>query len=388
MLSGADIENRSCRIAIVIGQLSHGGAERQLTLLAQGMLKECEFIPVVFCLSDVIEPYGSMLLASGVQYYFPPSTIRSRVGRLLWLIKSIKSKQCRLVYGIINIGSIYGGAAAKALRLPFIGSIRSADGALPYSIRTLSGYFNNKARLVIANSKSCVTSLHNDLRVTHDRIHIIPNGVSVPEPTSDSRSKLLKEWGIPERAVILGTVAALRVEKRVEFFLRVAHVLFQRFEKPVYFLWIGDGPERTNIANYLEMFPEDFAKRVSFPGARLDVPDCLHAFDAFILTSAYEGLPNALLEAMASGLPCVASNVPGSRDIIEAGGDNVIGLLADAENPEVFAKEMMKLIRAPDRMRELGQQSHKFVQNNYSLENMTREFCNVFRSVIDVTNHC
>jgi len=370
-------------VALVIGQLSHGGAERQLTLLARGLQQCCEFVPVVFCLSEATEPYGSALSAAGVEWHSPPAGSRSRLRRLLWLVRELSRSRCSLVYGVLNTGNIYGGAAALVSGLPFVGSIRNADAGLPASVRFLSSFFCRRARIVVANSPSCVVSLRRDLGVQHGRVCVIPNAVVLLEAAPGARRKLRQKWGVPEDTYLVGTVANLKVPKRVGFFLQVAAAMHQSGEATLHFVWIGEGTERARLDKYLAQLPHTLAGRVHFPGARLDIPDCLSAFDAFVLTSAYEGLPGALLEAMAAGLPCVATNVPGTRDVLAASPDNEIGLLADASDPARFADTLLELLRDTERMQRLGDSAQRHVHEKYGLQAMVSKFCKVFHSVID-----
>ena len=147
------------RIAIVTGQLSQGGAERQLTLLAQELQRGQEFAPVVFCLSQATEPYGTALSAAGVEWHSPPAGCRSRLRRLLWLIRQLGRSRYALVYGVLNTGNVYGGAAALISGLHLVASISSANAQLPTSLRLLSSYFCNRAPVIVANLPSCVASL-------------------------------------------------------------------------------------------------------------------------------------------------------------------------------------------------------------------------------------
>lgn len=371
--------NPAPRIAIVIGQLGRGGAERQVTLLAKGMQQQCDFVPVIFCMSDVTEPYGSILSDAGVEWYAAPSVSVPRLWRLLWLIRKLSDSRYAIVYGVLNAGNIYGGVAALAHGIPFIGSIRSANDSLSAAYSIPSGFFCRHANAVIANSPSCVSSLHSVLNVRHDRISIIPNAVTLPEPSSGARQKLRQQWGIPEQACVVGTVSSLRAEKRVKFFLEVAATAMRYLNDiPLYFLWIGDGPDLTFAREYLSQLPPSLAAQICFPGDRQDIADCLAAFDVFVLTSAYEGMPNALLEAMEAGLPCVATDVPGTRDVLQTSHDGEIGLLTDADNPIGFANTLVDLLQNADRMRQMAACAQQHVREEYGLQTMVSKFCEVF----------
>lgn len=371
--------NPAPRIAIVIGQLGHGGAERQVTLLATGMQQQCDFVPVVFCMSDVTEPYGSILSDAGVEWYAAPSVSVPRLWRLLWLVRKLSESRYAIVYGVLNAGNIYGGAAALAHGIPFIGSIRNAEQTLSSAYRIPSGFFSRRARAVIANSPSCVNSLRKVLGVHHERVHVIPNAIALRASASDARQRLRQQWGISEQAQVVGTVANLKAQKRVSFFLQVATTTMNHLhDVPLHFIWIGDGAERTIAEEQLTQLHQSLAARIHFPGARLDIADCLAAFDVFVLTSAYEGMPNALLEAMEAGLPCVATDVPGTRDVLQTSHDGEIGLLTDADNPIGFANTLVDLLQNADRMRQMAACAQQHVREEYGLQTMVSKFCEVF----------
>jgi glycosyltransferase involved in cell wall biosynthesis len=220
------------------------------------------------------------------------------------------------------------------------------------------------------------------LGVWHERVYVIPNAITLADPTQNARRELRQQWSLPEDAWVIGTIANLKPEKRVEFFLRVAISLLNLDSTNFHFIWIGEGPERLKAESILKALPH-LATRIHFPGARLDIANCLAAFDAFVLTSAYEGLPNALLEAMAAGLPCVATDVPGTRDVLEAAPDLEIGLLADANDPARFADTLLELLQDRGRMQQLGQHARQHVRERYGEEAMVNRFCEVFSSVLN-----
>lgn len=367
---------------MVTSQLTHGGAEKQLSLLAKGLQHNSQFKPIVFCLSQATEPYGSTLTAAGVEWHSPSDGTRSTLYRVLWLVRELSKSSSALVYGVLNSGNVYGGMAAMLSDLPFVGSIRSANAHLPTILRLFSGFFCRRARLVVANSPSCLESLRYDLGVKHNRTCVIPNAVSLPVVAPDARLRMRQKWDIPADAFLVGTIANLKVEKRIPFFLQVATVLHNVNLAPVYFVWIGEGPERVRLPEYFKSLPSTVVDKVRFPGATLDVANCLAAFDAFFLTSAYEGLPSALLEAMAARLPCIATNVPGTRDVMEASIGREIGLLADPQDPVQFANESLALLNNPEHIHSLRENAARHIKEKYGLDTMIDKFCNVFDSVI------
>jgi glycosyltransferase involved in cell wall biosynthesis len=374
------------RVGIVIGQLSYGGAERQVAQLAAGLRRGGAFDPLVFCLSRFTEPYGSALSEAGVKWLAAPSQRVSKAGKLWWLVREARSRRCDLLYGILHVGNIYAGLASLFLRMPFVASIRNVETALPTVIKRLSAFVCRRAFAVVGNSDSCIQSLETDMKVRPRQAVVIPNAVALREPAPDARDRIRGEWGISPSALVVGTVANLKPQKRVEFFRDVAVRLAdawpatrERSSVP-HFVWLGDGPERSQLDAILAGCSARLKQQLHFPGARTDIADCLAAFDVFILTSAYEGMPNALLEAMVAGLPCVATNVPGTRDVLHA--DEAIGMLSDADDPAIFAKDLFALLTDEPRRKEMGRRAQQHVEEHHSTSAFVEAHVQVFREAL------
>jgi glycosyltransferase involved in cell wall biosynthesis len=177
-----------------------------------------------------------------------------------------------------------------------------------------------------------------------DRITVIPNAVSERAVTpSRPRDAVRAELGIRADALVVVAVAALRPEKRLERFAAAVAVA-ARDQPRLVGLVVGDGVER-------ERLEAEAHGAVRFLGARTDVPDILGAADVFCLTSDAEGVPMAILEAMAAGLPVIATNVGG---IGEAVLDGETGMLVDPSRPDALAEAIARLAQDPARARELG----------------------------------
>lgn len=374
------------RIGIVIGQLSEGGAERQVTTLIKELHVSTKYEPIVFCLSDYLVPYGEMLLESGIPLYYFKNKAKN-VQKLLWLIKQVKDTHCSILYGILNIGNIYGGFASLFNRVPFIASIRSSNSNLPKVIQILSSITCNFAARVIANSPSCINSLRKDLCVNHKRVSLIPNYVDYKEPDYDGVERIRTTLAIPNGDGVIGTVALLKPEKRVEFFVKICLKIIEKIgDKNLscpHFVWVGDGPENSKLLSLLEAVPLKFRHHFHFVGAQSNIYSWLAVMDIFILTSRYEGLPNALLEAMAAGLPCVATDVPGIKDVLGRSEEGVeIGVLTSSSDPDLFARQVVDLFMDKQRMKSMGAAAQKHVKDMYLLEKMVNLHSKIFDEVI------
>src|SRR5260370_24515814 len=118
---------------------------------------------------------------------------------------------------------------------------------------------------------------------------------------------------------------------------------------------------------------------VEFLGSRADVVDLLQQSWGFVMPSRWEGMPNALLEAMACGLPCVATRVSGSEDII---ADGVNGLLVEPEQPAEMAQALRRIIEDPDLTQRLGQEGRTSVVRDYQLISVVKQCLEVYRCLL------
>jgi glycosyltransferase involved in cell wall biosynthesis len=376
---------RRRKVGIVIGQLSLGGTERQVAVLAQGLASSSEYEPRVFCVSEVFNPLGRTLSEAGVACFHPGAKRESSLARLLWLTRELSAARCDLVYGLLNVGNIYAGAAAALLGIPLVASIRSANNGVPFPIRTLSGHFCRRASWIVANSDSCRDSLKHDLGVGHDRVSVVHNGIPVEVPDGTARARFRARIGCKEDELVVGTVALLKPEKRPLFFIDVLTSYREISNCSVHFAWVGDGPELERARQATTELSQDERSHLHFLPATTETANALAGFDVFVLTSAYEGLPGAVLEAMAAGLPCVATDVPGTRDVsrlLKCGNP----VLASATDPKEFALELARLVGDPELTRTLAAAGRAGVIEHCSPEKMVKAHTSVFDSVLADAN--
>jgi glycosyltransferase involved in cell wall biosynthesis len=152
------------------------------------------------------------------------------------------------------------------------------------------------------------------------RVHQIPNGVDheLFRKRVETRAVVRRELGLPADAVVIGSVGRLSPEKRFDLLLTAVSLMKTRPE----ILIVGEGSERTRLSEQADAL--GLGTRVHLAGLRPDVSDVLQSFDVYVQSSDTEGFPNAVLEAMATELPVVATRVGGTSELID---DGVHGLL-------------------------------------------------------------
>ena len=177
----------------------------------------------------------------------------------------------------------------------------------------------------------------------------VANAVRMPAPDEGGRTAARRRLGLPEDGLVVGTVSRLVPQKAVgDLVDAVARIApgFQGPSGPLTLVVVGDGPLLPNLERRVEAGTN--GARVMLLGARGDVPRLLPAFDAFVLSSHWEGEPIALLEAMAAGLACVATATEGAREIV--GDDASIGRLVPVGDAGRLGDEIARLLRdAPAR---------------------------------------
>ena len=201
-----------------------------------------------------------------------------------------------------------------------------------------------------------------------DKFVTIPSGIvlsafrSVPIDPAVKRNEL----GLPTEGPVIGTVGRLVPIKGHEWLLKAAPLVLAEFPHAM-FVFLGEGP----LLGRLQQLEGKLgiSGHVMFLGARQDVPECLATFDVFAFPSLNEGMGRALIEAMAVGLPAVATRVGGIPDVV---ADGETGLLVPARDEAALADALLKLLRDPARRQAYGHAARRSMDERFDVEAMVR----------------
>lgn len=219
----------------------------------------------------------------------------------------------------------------------------------------------------IVNAASVKAKLLEAPFISEDRVAVIRNGVAAdgPSPTYGNPDPgFLRAIGAPEGAAVVGATGRLAKQKGFDVLLEA----FDRVRRdcPQAFLVIaGEGHERADLARRIKRL--GLAGCVSMPGFVEDMNSFYSALSLFALPSRFEGMPNVLLEAMAAGLPVVASDVSGVGELVE---DGITGCLVPAENSGRLAEVISDLLGSKERRKALGARARETVKAEFSVERM------------------
>ena len=213
---------------------------------------------------------------------------------------------------------------------------------------------------------------------SHARSRVIVNGVDVAAVRAlvTRRGIGKAQLGLSPEIPTIGTVARFDPVKGIGLVLEALSVL--RGRVPAHLVLAGGGGEEPELRRWAAA--SGLAEHVTFLGPNKDAVRILSALDVFVSGSRKEGLPLTILEAMACGVPVVATRVPGNADTV---ADGVTGLLADPGSPRDLAEKVALLLQDPGRRRAMGEAGRRRVEREFSIARMVTETAEVYRSVAD-----
>jgi glycosyltransferase involved in cell wall biosynthesis len=191
------------------------------------------------------------------------------------------------------------------------------------------------------------------------------------------RDAVRAELGCEPRHVLVGTVACLKPQKGPLDFVRAAAAAHARCDR-LRFVMAGDGELRAEVEALVRQLGLGGVVRVL--GWRRDVADLLHAMDIFLLTSRFEGLPRSVLQAMAAGVPVVATAVDGTPEVVRDGRS---GLLVPPENPEAAADRVLELVADADLRRRCVDEARRALDDGFDIHRMVRDLERIYISLLE-----
>jgi L-malate glycosyltransferase len=348
-----------------------GGTERQFIYAANG-LDRSRFAVEVGCLN----PEGPLLdsLSADVPVHAYPvhgSFYGWRsIASQLRLANDVRKRQFDIVHTYGWYPNVFAiPAASLAMRPAIIASIRDV-GAYMTAIKIQALKFACiLADCVIANSNAGRNWLIEQ-GVKEEKIEVIRNGIVLQQQLDSqaTHGSVRKEFGIPAATPICACVGRVVSGKGMDFYLRAAQIVLER-RRDVRFLMIGARSVDENYQSEMETLAQQLRldHRVIFTGQRQDVPDILREVDIVVHPSLTEGLSNVILEAMAAGIPVIATRVGGNPELVD---DGRTGLLVRVEDALEIADAVCQLLDRPDMARAFGQHGRQRVIDEFAIDRM------------------
>ena len=236
----------------------------------------------------------------------------------------------------------------------------------------------------IAVSKDLCHWMVNSIGIPGKRVRQIYNGVDREKffPRSGSRPMHAPAGFLPAGGLLLGTVGRLAEVKDQSSLLHALHLLVAdnaALRSRLRLLIVGDGPLFANLQRLAEEL--GIADLVWMPGDREDVPELLRMMDIFVLPSLAEGVSNTILEAMASGLPVVATHTGGNPELVEDGQN---GYLVPVGDPALLAKAIATMIAEPELIRAMGSCAYEKVAEKFNWDRTVESYLSVYDELLAI----
>ncbi len=375
MIPDSSPTERRLKVMLLVPTLDQSGAEKQLTLLAC-RLPRGEFDVQVVALArggpfaDELQQHGVRLTVLGKRWKFDP--------RAWWRLRRlIAVEQPDILHTWLFAANAYGRLAVgrgMSQRPKVIVSERCVDvwksgWQLWFDRRLIE-----RTDRLIGNSRA-VAEFYRQLGYPSERIAVIPNGIAIPEPLSFDRDAVLREFDIPPGSPVIGFIGRLAKQKRVDDLLWTMALLFI-IRPDAHLLLIGDGPERDKLAKFARDINVD--DNVRFAGHRPDAARLLRVMDVVWLASDFEGLSNSLMEAMAAGVPVVASDIPPNRELVL---DGETGFLVQVGDRVGFQQFTDRLLADHDLAQRMGGAGRERMRQHFSIDAMVAAHAKLYRVI-------
>lgn len=368
------------KIALVIPTLDQSGAEKQLALLATRLPKDQFDVHVVVLtrggfFEQELRAHDIPLTILNKRWKFDPFALR----RLSGLLKEL---QPQIVHSWLFAANAYtrliGGARPT---WKTVISERCVDSWKARWQTWLDRWMIARTDQLVGNSQS-VIDFYSNLGFPAEKTCMIPNGIRIPEKQAAAKKEILSELQLPDQCRLVGYVGRLAEQKRIKDLLWAIQ-LARQVNPDIRLIIVGDGPLRARLEDYAHEV--ETAEFVRFVGHRNDASRFFQAFDVFWLASEFEGMSNSVMEAMAAGVPVVASDIPPNRELIEHGQSGFLIKVGDSVG---FSQFTLNILGDADLANRIGTTARHRMETNFSIDQMVSKYIDLYHQlVVDVPTH-
>lgn len=365
------------RVLHVVDSLIFGGAEQAILTLLRGT-DDARWQPSLAChASDALAPLADGARDLGVDVWTIPSMAPGFEGirRLPAFVAGLRRRAPDVVHLHLTwpLGCQYPQIGAFLARTPgIVATVQLyVDLRLSRRVDVQQRFLTRIVDRYIAVSNHVRMRLASRLGWAAGKIDVVHNAVE-PVPSRADAARLRRELGGDERTPLVLHPARLLEQKAQRDVLRAAAAM-----PGVRFLFAGDGPDRA----VLEAASRELgvADRVTFLGRRRDVRDLMEACDVVVLPSRFEGLPVALLEAMAAGRPVVATRIGGVEEVVTPDED---GILVEPGDAPALAGAIHRLLTDVEAARRIGAEAARTIRERFSAGAMCRRVMEIYADVL------
>jgi len=320
------------------------------------------------------------LRTRGVIPLIIPSSGSLNVTFLRQIMHVARSEGANVIVGHLYGSAVYCSLAGKLLGLPVVSVLHGqsdiSSGGRFAGLKRLLVRIGTK-RLIFV-SERLKQDLRSALNISDQQCVVIPNGVDISRFSHAIGRPLRAELALQDKQILVGAVGNIRAPKSYDVFLRAAKILKSR--SPLYrFAIAGEGSGNSFDALLRLRRELDLDNEVTFLGLRSDIVEILHSLDVYVLSSTTEGFSIACIEAMASGIPVVATRSGGPEEILE---NERSGLLVPVQDPQALAAAVERIVSEPFLANTITTNALSRVQDRYTLSTMLQSYEKLLQDVV------
>ncbi|MFG0267255.1 MAG: glycosyltransferase family 4 protein [Rhodopirellula sp. JB055] len=365
------------KIALVIPTMDRGGAEKQVVLLAKGLHDAGHDVRVFLLTRD--GPRSEALRDAGVPIVLIGKRFKLDPSALFRLKKQLIDFAPDIVHTWLFAANCFGRVAAKWAGVPVIlASERCVD---PW--KTAAHFWIDrrlqKVSQAITTNSSGVKEFYVANGLDPAQFVVIPNGVESANTTSVAeidREEVMSRLDVPSERRIILAVGRLWPQKRVRDLIWAGE-LMATTDGNTTLVIIGDGPQRDELVRHRDAVSAPL--HVRFAGQRNDVAELLPHADQFWIASEYEGQSNAVIEAMLAGVPVIASDIPGNRDLVIEGETGWLFPLGDEA---ALVRRSLAVLNEPEECKRVAEQARQRIATEFSLDAMVQRHIELYTRLL------
>ena len=353
------------RVVHIIHSMEVGGAQRQIASLF-GALDRARFDLRLICLGEK-GVVGEQLEREGFVVAALGKKARVQIGMLMRLVRLLREWKPGIVHCSIFTANLWGRIAGKIAGVPIlIAHEQSTISLEKWYRRLIDRVLSRITWRVLTVSENLRRRVVAEEGIAPARVEVLHNAIDVRAIAAAGRADAREQALAGERGLRVGAVGRLEYRKDHLTLVRAAARVVSEIPAATFFL-AGEGPDRPKIE--AEIARLNLGSSVFLLGERHDVPELLHSFDVYVLSSITEGLSLSILEAMAAGCPVVATDVGGNPELLD---DGRAGILTAARDPEALALAIIRLLKSPAQRETLAQAARHRALERFDVHSVAR----------------
>jgi L-malate glycosyltransferase len=370
--------NQRTRVLHIIKSLGRGGAEMLLPETLKLHDKDKFEFHYIYFLPWKNQMVEEIKINGGVIQCLPASNNLRIIFKLREIIRYIRDHQIQLIHCHLPWAGMAGRLVYKSTSVPVVYTEHNKQERYHFVTRWMNKLTFNWQNTVVAVSKDVAQSIQKNIKPRIE-VNEILNGVNTEFFQRDKAQgeRFKTQLKIPNEAIVVGTMAVFRFQKRLKEWLEV-FAMASASNPRLFGIIVGDGPLKEEIMQYRKELRLE--NKVLMPGLQTDVKPWYSVMDIFMMTSVFEGLPIALLEAMSMQCAIVSTDAGGIKEVIEPDKD---GLMRGVDAWQQLSGDLSQLALSEDLRTRFAKAARERVTENFGMEKMVRELEVLYMNLVN-----